>query len=74
MKELDRHRGYFAKLSQWMRARKWYIDSAVLNAVEAACQASAAAINAIRAETKETPKEVNARFELTPPTKVDHPR
>jgi hypothetical protein len=45
-KALDRHRGYFAKR---MPPKKWYIDSAVLNAVEATRHATASAIAAVEA-------------------------
>jgi hypothetical protein len=65
---LVRHRCYFAKLAQRMRAKKCYADSAVLNAMEAAWQATAAAINAVRSESNEIPKEVKKGFELPRPT------
>ena len=67
--ELDRHRVCFYRLSARMKARKWFIDSAVLNAVEAAWQATSAAINAIKAETKESVKVEERGFQLPPPSR-----
>jgi hypothetical protein len=67
VQELEKHRGYFARLATRMKARQWFIDSAALNAVEAARQATSPAINAIRSDSREAPKEVREGFELPPP-------
>jgi ribonuclease HII len=74
IRELEGHRAFFCRLYARMKARGWYLDSPAFNAVEAAWNATSAAINGLRVEQQVKPRAdlKDKPFEL-PPTETAPP-